>query len=125
MNIRCVVLSAFLISATTAVAEEGPKFWSTDVELGAGFTSGNTDQESVNLRIDSKRETELWINSFHVSALQDGDDTADRLYLFYRLDYRFDDDRGLFGRIAYEVDAFSGFENQLDVTMGYNQTLIR
>ena len=45
-------------------------------------------------------------------------------YTFYRLDYRLRDDRGLYGRAAYEDDSFSGFKNQSDLTFGYNQTLI-
>ncbi len=126
---RIALTVALLMSlvASVATAEEG-KLWSTDVELGAVFTSGNTEQESFKFRVDSKREKDAWINSLHLDtfmASEDGNDTADKLYLFYRLDYRLDEDRGLFSRLAYEDDAFSGFDSQTDLTFGYNQTLFR
>lgn len=124
---RIALLMAGIVLSISALAEEEPKFWSTDVELGAVFTSGNTEQESFKFRLDSKREKDVWINSFHVDtfmASEDGDDTADKLYTFYRLDYRLDDNRGLFGRLAYEDDEFSGFDYQSDLTFGYNQTLL-
>lgn len=122
--------SLFAVSVLLSLnlfAEEEPKLWSTDVELGAVFTSGNTEQETFKFRLDSKREKDVWINSFHVDtfmANEDGDDTADKLYTFYRLDYRLAEDRGLFARLAYEDDAFSGFDQQSDLTFGYNQTLL-
>ncbi len=124
---RLVVLVTTIFLSFGIFAEEEPKFWSTDVELGAVFTSGNTEQESFKFRLDSKREKDQWINSFHVDtfmAKEDGDDTADKLYTFYRLDYRLAEDRGLFARIAYEDDEFSGFDSQSDITFGYNQTLL-
>lgn len=124
---RLVLFFATVFLGFGVFAEEEPKFWSTDVELGAVFTSGNTEQESLKFRIGSKREKEQWVNSFHFDtfvAKEDGNDTADKLYTFYRLDYRLDDDRGLFARLAYEDDAFSGFDHQSDLTFGYNQTLL-
>lgn len=126
MKVR--IVAVILLVPVVALAEEQQKFWSTDVELGAVFTSGNTEQETVNFRVDAKREKNSWINAVHLDTLQasqDDDDTADKLYMFYRLDYRLDEGRGLFGRVAYEDDAFSGFEEQVDVTFGYNQTLLQ
>jgi putative salt-induced outer membrane protein len=123
-----VITIAFLLlqSFMTFAQEENPKYWSGDVELGAVSTTGNTEQTSVKLRTDIQREKNQWINQFHFdtySASEDGDDTADRLYTFYRLDYRLREDRGLYGRLAYEDDKFTGFKNQSDLTFGYNQTL--
>ncbi|MBO6703517.1 MAG: DUF481 domain-containing protein [Pseudomonadales bacterium] len=124
---RLVFFLVTVFLSFLAIAEEEPKFWSTDVELGAVFTSGNTEQESLKFRIDSKREKDVWVNSFHLdtfAASEDGNDTADKLYAFYRLDYKLADDRGLFTRLAYEDDQFSGFDHQTDLTFGYNQTLL-
>lgn len=125
---RLVVVTLLLIQSSMALAqEEKPKYWSGDVELGAVSTSGNTEQTSVKLRTDIIREKDQWINSFHFdtyNASEDGDETAERFYTFYRLDYRLAEDRGLFGRLAYEDDKFSGFKNQADLTFGYNQTLV-
>ena len=111
-----------------AAAEEEPKLWETSVELGAVFTTGNTEQENVKFRVDSKRTKDVWVNTMHLDtyrASEDGDDTAKKLYTFYRLDYKLTDESSVFGRLAYEDDEFSGFDSQTDLTVGYNRTLLR
>jgi putative salt-induced outer membrane protein len=108
-------------------AEEEPKLWSADVELGAVFTSGNTDQESINMAFDAKRSTGLWAHRFHVDTLQasqDGDDTADKVYLFYRISRELSEKSSMFARLAYEDDKFSGFDDQTDLTVGYSRILM-
>ena len=118
---------AFFIVADVAAEEAEPQLWSGDVEVGAVFTSGNTDQESLKLRFDAKRDGDKWANTFHgdtLNASQDGTETANKFYLFYRLDRKLDEDRSLFMRVAYEEDQFSGFDRQTDFTAGYAQTLL-
>jgi putative salt-induced outer membrane protein YdiY len=78
----------------------------------------------VKLRVDTQRESDKSIHSFHgdtYRASQDGVDSANRLYLFYRYDYKLAEDRSLFARLAYEGDDFSGFDNTVDFTSGYDQ----
>ena len=123
----CLILLALVAGPVAAEEESGAiKIWSGDVELGAVFTSGNTEQESLNLRVDAKRDGENWINSLHANSLtasQDDVDTADKYYLSYQLDRKLSDDASLFGRVAYEDDRFSGFDSQTDATLGYARTL--
>jgi len=114
-------------TATSTGTTEPARIWSGDIEVGAVFTSGNTDNESIKVRVDAERDVDKWINTFHADTLnasQDGEETANKLYLFYRLDRKLASDRSLFARVAYEEDQFSGFDRQVDGTVGYAQTLL-
>ncbi len=116
-----------LTLSKVSIAQEEPKFWSSDVELGAVFTSGNTEQESLKVRFDTERTGEKYTNTFHFDTYQaseDGNDTADKFYMFYRLGYDLGNDRSLYGRLAYEQDEFSGFDEQYNLTVGYAQNLL-
>ena len=122
-----ILMAALLLVSLSVSASEEPQLWSTAVELGAVFTSGNTEQESIKFRVDSTRSSDPWINSFHFNtfmASEDGNDTADKFYTFYRLDYQLSEDSTVFARIAYEEDEFSGFDSQTDLTAGYNRKLL-
>jgi len=123
------ITAIYLLAAVSlpVLAAEEAKIWSSDIEVGAVFTSGNTEQESLKLRVDTQRDKDKFINSFHLDtfhASASGDDTADKFYTYYRLDYRLDDDRRLFSLLTYEDDAFSGFDQQTSLMFGYNQTLL-
>jgi putative salt-induced outer membrane protein len=118
-----------LVSLTSHAATEGASsFWSGDVEVGAVFTSGNTEQSNFKLRTDIAREEGQGKHSFHADTYRaetDGDKTANKTYLFYRYDYSIDEKQRVFGRLAYENDEFSGFDTQVDATTGYNRTLFQ
>ena len=118
----------FVSLISNAATEGASSFWSGDIEVGAVFTSGNTEQSNFKLRTDFAREEGKTKHSFHAdtfSAETDGDKTANRTYLFYRYDYSLDEKQRIFGRLAYEDDEFSGFDTQIDATTGYNRTLFQ
>jgi putative salt-induced outer membrane protein len=124
---RIVFFTLFFCSQGFAAAEEEPSIWSTDVELGAVSTSGNTEQSNVKFRVDSARDKGQLLQNFHgdiFRAETDGADTADNLYAFYRAGFKLDDKQSLFGRLAYEEDAFSGFDRQIDLTSGYSRKFV-
>jgi putative salt-induced outer membrane protein YdiY len=110
-----------------AAAEEEPSIWSTNVELGAVSTSGNTEQSNLKFRVDSARDKGQLLQNFHgdiFRAETEGVDTANKLYAFYRAGFKLDDKQSLFGRLAYEEDAFSGFDRQVDLTGGYSRKFV-
>jgi putative salt-induced outer membrane protein len=124
---RIVFFALFFCSQGFAAAEEEPSIWSTDVELGAVSTSGNTEQSNVKFRVDSARDKGQLLQNFHgdiFRAETDGADTADNLYVFYRAGFKLDDKQSLFGRLAYGEDAFSGFDRQMDLTGGYSRKFV-
>jgi len=119
-----IVGAVLLIVGCQALADST---WSSQVELGAVFTGGNTEQESVKFRFDTNRDAENYTHTFHADAFKASENdssTAQKYYLSYRIGKKLSEDRGLFARIAYDQDRFSGFDNQMDVTTGYSQTFL-
>lgn len=120
---------SFLGSAcamAASVEEETDKSWSGAVELGAVFTSGNTEEENIKLRADAVRESELWQHTIHIDGFRSSRDdelTAHRMYSSYQVDRKLNGD-SLFGRFSYEDDRFSGFDYQANLTGGYSKALI-
>ena len=83
MNGRIIAIYLLAAVSLPVLAAEETKIWSGDVEVGAVFTSGNTEQESLKLRFDATRDKDKFINSFHADTFQasaSGDDTADKFY---------------------------------------------
>jgi putative salt-induced outer membrane protein len=117
-------VSFFLLVTTSLISSAD---WDSEVELGAVMTSGNTDQQTLKFRFDSTRDGERYVNTGHAEALsasEDGNETAEKYYLHYRIARKLDDDRSLFSRIGYEEDKFSGFDRQVDLTAGYSHRLM-
>ena len=101
--------------------------WQRLVELGAVFTGGDTENESVKLRFDTNRDAENYTHTLHADAFKASENdssTAQNYYLSYRIGKKLSEDRGLFARIAYDQDRFSGFDNQMDLTAGDSQTFL-
>jgi len=119
-----IVGVALLIVGCQAIADSA---WSSEVELGAVFTGGNTEQESVKFRFDTLRDGVGYTHTLHADAFRASENdssTAQKYYLSYRIGKKLGEDRGLFTRIAYDQDRFSGFYNQMDLTAGYSQTFL-
>jgi putative salt-induced outer membrane protein len=121
---RMIVGVALLTVGCQALADSA---WSSEVELGAVFTGGNTEQESVKFRFDTHRDGVSHTHTLHADAFrasENDSNTAQKYYLSYRMGKRLSEDHGLFARVAYEQDRFSGFDNQMDLTAGYNRTFL-
>ena len=52
-----IVTLSILFATSTAMAQS---MWSSEVELGAVFTSGNTDEQNVKFRGQAVRDSEKW-----------------------------------------------------------------
>ncbi|MBD3648369.1 MAG: DUF481 domain-containing protein [Pseudomonadales bacterium] len=126
------VLAGLAVLPMTAHAseeggEDNGKIWSGTLEVGAVFTTGNTEEENLKFRTDWLRDTEHWAHAFHMDGLrssQEGELTAHRLYAYYQADRKLNDIESIFARVSYEDDRFSGFDYQWDATSGYSRILI-
>ncbi len=90
MRLLCACLSLMALHVFADVT------WASEVELGAVFTGGNTEQETLKFRFDTRRDSEKHVNTFHAdlfNAAEDGNSTAEKNYLFYRLGKKLGDDR--------------------------------
>jgi putative salt-induced outer membrane protein len=109
-----------------AADEEDAQGWTNEVELGLVATSGNTDTENLKFRADSLANLDKFLHNVHFDSLRattDGEITAQKLYAFYQADYKFGENRSMFGRVSYDNDRLSGFNYQADMTVGYSQRL--
>jgi len=125
MCVRFSWICFFCLVSQSAYGEE--KLWHNEIALGLVMTTGNTDEENFNGQGDFTRDAEKWRNNFHVDTLRSSKDdelSAQKLYTSIKSDYKFGDDRYFFNRVSYEDDRFSGFDHQVDFTLGYGQNLL-
>ncbi len=101
--------------------------WSGSVGLGAVVTSGNSDTSNLSADATAKLDQEKWRHKFEAAALlaeNDGNKTAERYLLGYKVDYKLDTRSYLFTALRAEFDKFSGFDEQLSATVGYGYRVL-
>ena len=118
----------------TEVANEALKPFSMDGELGVLLTTGNTQTSSLNAKLASHHEAELWSNDYLAEALynqaQTEDDagqemtetTAQRYYLQAQGNYKLTDPEDrlfIFG--SFEDNRFGNFRYQSTLAAGWSQ----
>lgn len=128
-------LKRLLWTITVLVAASGGTYVSaqdwdlaTELELGAIFTSGNTNDENIRFRgrFDALRED--WSYRFSMDGFRSSKDdelAAQRLYTVGSATYNFDPDNFIQGRVAHEDDRFSGYDGQTDASVSYGQVMLR
>lgn len=121
----CNLLAAFSLSAS---AQEESNV-ATEFELGAIFTSGNTENQNIKYKVTVDwDQSEAWTYRFTSDGFrssQDGVSNAQRLYHTGSANYTFNADSYIQGRVAYENDKFSGFESQSDITVSYGRNMLQ
>lgn len=128
MNLLNKSLSSLLLAGSlvfAATSTQAQSLWSSEVELGAVFTGGNTDQQTIKFRGEAVRDSESWVHQTRLdllSASENGVESAQRSYLFYQGDYKLSVG-SIFGRASYEDDKFNGFDYQADFSFGYSRPL--
>lgn len=126
MNPLVPLLVVVFALSMPAHAEEG-KVWSSEIEVGAVFTTGNTRNQSFKLASKASRDSVLFRHSAAFDAFRSSEDSvvsAQKFYTFYQGDYKLEGDHSLFGRLSFEDDRFSGFDYQSNVTAGYSRLLL-
>ncbi|PCI75385.1 MAG: hypothetical protein COB20_13045 [SAR86 cluster bacterium] len=121
----CSLLVIFSLSAS---AQEESSV-ATELELGAIFTSGNTENENIKYKVtidwDQSDSWDFQFTSDGFRSSQDGISNAQRLYHTGSANYTINTDSYVQSRIAYENDKFSGFESQSDVTVSYGRNMLQ
>ena len=100
--------------------------WGAEVELGAVFTSGNTDEKNLKFRGEVVKDGDRFKHSVHLDSLnsaKDNNKTAQKTYVSYQADFKLNKG-SMFGRTAFEKDKFNGFDYQADATAGYSRLLM-
>lgn len=123
------VLAGLLVGAVmTASAASEDSIWDSEIEVGAVYTTGNTEETNFKFRGEAVRDGEVYITQYNLdfhNSSQDDQRTAERVYGAFRLDRKLSPISTVFGRLAYEDDRFSGYDYQVDVTGGYSRDFIK
>lgn len=118
------VLTLLVSSASLAQRENGVN---SQLELGAITTTGNTEDESLKVKGRVELVKDSWDYVWSVDAFRSSRQdqlTAQRFYTVGSADYQLSEVSFVEGRLAYEDDRFSGYDNQTDVSVNYGRTLL-
>ena len=123
-----LTLLFWMMICNDLAAEEGEtRPVTTEVELGAVNTSGNTDAQSINFRGEVDWSRKQWEYGFLVDGLrssQNGVLAAQRFYYVGNANYQLDVTSFIQSRLAHEDDRFSGYDSQSDFTLSYGRSLL-
>lgn len=101
--------------------------WEGKGEIGAVFARGNTDADTVNLKLDLAATMDRWKHEMGFAALRakaDDERTADRYLATWQSNYALTQQLYWFGRLRYEDDRFSGFQYSASVSTGFGYRFI-
>lgn len=119
------ILIAFL--GNSAVFAQQQNGISSEVELGAVFTTGNTDNENINFRGEVDWQRNAWEYGFLLDAFratQEEIRTAERMYYVVDAEYAINDVSFVLTRLAHEDDEFSGYDSQSDLSVSYGRNML-
>lgn len=126
---RCTSLALFLAgSATTSQAQEAEDNLSTELELGAIFTGGNTKDQNIKFKGTVTWLQDAWEYGLSVDGFRSSKDdelAAQRLYTVGSATYNLTPDTFILTRAAHEDDRFSGYDSQSDLSVSWGQNLLR
>ena len=115
------VMAALLAAGTVQAA------WKGKGEAGIVFARGNTETDTINLKLGMSTSVDKWKHELGLAALRaasDGTKTADRYLATWQSDYNFSSRSFWFGGLRYENDKFSGFKYSASATSGLGYKFI-
>ncbi len=120
-----VVLGVILATISgSSQAQQDPWDISSEIELGATFTSGNTDDENARFSTQINADREQWGHEVSLEGFrssQNNELAAQRIYLVGESEYEFNEYRFIEGRAQHEDDRFSGFDSQSEIAFSYGR----
>jgi putative salt-induced outer membrane protein YdiY len=114
------ILSSVLLLPNLASAEV-PE-WQGNAELGFIHTSGNSDTQSLNSKLQLSREEGPLKSALKLEALtseDSGEKSSEKYLAALKFDYAIGKKDYLTSQVLYEDDRFNGYEYQSSVTVGY------
>ncbi len=133
MNYPVKILLAGLLLLTSGVqAQEQESVvdtsWNGTGEFGFVSTSGNSDTETLNLKLEIIKSSENWQFRFAGAALtssNDGSKDAERYTAEFQADRKLDEKSYVLGVARWDADKFGAYDPQQTVTVGYGRQLIK
>ncbi len=117
-----IVASGFITSQAFAESD-----WKGNAELGVVLTSGNTETQSTNGKLNFTNERERWRHYLGLEALNIQDKTqttAERYTAKGKSHYKFSEKDYAFGELSAEHDRFSGYDYRTSLVLGYGRRLL-
>jgi len=121
----CALAVSAAASAQMNFEDEG---FTTEASLSGSGKTGNTESTDLGLSFKLRYESQLWRHSFATTfdwGRADGEPTKNRLTTTYEAGRLINDRLYGFGRGAYEVDAFSGYDSRAVIGGGLGLDVLR
>jgi putative salt-induced outer membrane protein len=115
-------------TGSAALAQETEDNLSTELELGAIFTGGNTRDKNIKFKGNVAWLQEAWEYGLSVDGFRSSKDdelAAQRLYTEGSATYNMSADTFTQTRAAHENERVSGYDSQSDLSFNYGQNLLR
>lgn len=116
---RKLQILAGIALAFAAVAQADP--WKGKGEAGIVFARGNSDSDTVNIKLAMSKVIDLWKHSLDMSYLRassNGVESSNRFVGGWQSDYKLNERSFAFGALHYERDQYSGFDYQASASTG-------
>ncbi len=129
-NSSAIPLLALLIlfsPVLTAAEEEEESPLNSEIELGAIYTSGNTDDENIQFRGAVNYSLDGWDFGLDIDGFRSSKENvlaAQRVYYVSEANYNINDESFVLTRLAHDDDRFSGYEGQTDISLNYGRNLL-
>lgn len=114
-----IVAGSALALALAGAAHADP--WKGKGEAGLVFARGNSDSDTVNLKLAMSKEIDRWKHSLDMSYLRassSGVESSNRFVGGWQSDYKVSERTFAFGALHYEQDKYSGFDYQASASTG-------
>lgn len=126
---KLALFAAVATLCNPAFADEtAERNWNAGAELGFNVTSGNSDTESMKLRLEFSQKLESWDTNYIFDTLRKEDndkESANKWILSGKGDYKLADPKAyLTVGGSREEDKFGAYDNYNKVTVGYGKRLI-
>lgn len=108
--------------------------WKTEAEVGLVLTSGNTETQNTNAKLNVVRDDEKWKETANLEALGSSNTdavtdknvtTAEKYSASIQADYKLTAANFLFANATYDDDRFSGFDYQATTSLGYGRNIFK
>ncbi len=123
MNLaRMFALPLFLAPVAPAFAQDAPSpEWTGEGAFSAGNTTGNTETTDLGLAMKVKHQGDNWVQSGELAAdygETDSVESKNRIFAAGQVYRIFDERLSGYGRLSWERDEFSGFDNRYFLGIG-------
>ena len=123
-----LLLSALIALLSTSVIAQEETGITREIELGGLFTSGNTEEQSLNFAGSINLDRGRWNYDFSLDALYSSSENeikGQRWYGIASANYEISEDSFFQSRFSHEDDRFSGFDSQSDLTFSYGSRFLQ